>query len=80
MMKKKDNNQERGFVSAFFLIFLVTLGLMGAGGYVLMSSEAKNTTNQFLVLQADYAANGAAYYAIERVSDGYRNGFSCRRR
>ena len=39
-----------------------------------MSSEAKNTTNQFLVLQADYAANGAAYYGIQRLDSGFRNG------
>ncbi len=73
-MMLKEFVQEKGFISAFFLIFLVTLGLMGAGGYVLVSSEAKNTTNEFLVLQADYAANGVAYYGISRIFSGFQNG------
>jgi hypothetical protein len=65
--------QEEGFWSAFILIFLVTLALMGMSASVLLRSEAENTSNQIYIHQADYAANGAAYYGIQLIRD---NNFS----
>ncbi|MCK5145143.1 hypothetical protein KAR48_00210 [bacterium] len=66
-MKMHDEN---GFWSAMYLVFLVTLGLMGVGAFVLVKSEGVNVANNAESIQAEYAANGAAYYAISRLSIG----------
>ncbi len=68
-MKWQTFKKEDGFWSAMFLIFLVTLGLMGVGGYVLMKTEGQNIANTIEATKVDYAANGAAYYAIRAVEN-----------
>ena len=62
---KHNLQREEGFFSALVLIFIVTLGLMGMGTYVLIRSEGTNITNKVQALQAEYAANGGIYYALE---------------
>jgi hypothetical protein len=73
-MRKSMNiellKNEKGFWSAFVLILVITLSLMGMGAYVLMRSEGANVANRVQVLQAEYAANGAAYYGIRRLEIG----------
>lgn len=44
--------------------------MMGLGAHVLIKSEGPNTANLASALQADYAANGAAYYGIRRLQVG----------
>lgn len=72
-MKLNDLKKEEGFWSAFFMVFLVSLALMGLGASVLMRSEGKNITNLIDSKRADYAANGGAYYAISRLAKGSLN-------
>ena len=73
-MRKSMNiellKNEKGFLSAFVLILVITLSLMGMGAYVLMRSESANIANRVQVLQAEYAANGAAYYGVRRLEVG----------
>ena len=61
--------KENGFVSAFILILLVTLGLMGAGAYVLMTAEGKSVAVQGVSMQVDYSTEGALYYAKRRLTN-----------
>ena len=63
-------NDEQGFWSALVILFLVTLALMGAGSSALIRGEGANVANQAEILQADYAANGAAYYGMKRLALG----------
>ena len=72
MNLRKIKNEE-GFWSAFIILFLVTLVLMSVGASVLMKSEGINIANQVQALEADYAANGGAYYGIERLELGPLN-------
>ena len=69
MLLKYLKNEE-GFWSALAMLLLVTLALMGLGGYALMRSEGVNVANQISAIQADYAANAAAYYGIQRLTIG----------
>ena len=62
--------EEEGFFSAIVLIFIVTLGLMGMGTYALIRSEGTNITNKVQAIQAEYAANGGIYYALELLEAG----------
>jgi hypothetical protein len=62
--------KEEGFWSTFVILFLLTLTLMGLGAHILIKGEGPNTANLANVLQADYAANGAAYYGIRRLGIG----------
>jgi len=67
-MNLKNFKNEKGFWSAFFLLFLVTLALMGMGASTLLRSEGDNVSNQIHALQADYAANGGAYFGIRQLA------------
>ena len=69
-MKLKNINREEGFWTAFVILFLLTLSLMGLGAHVLMKGEGPNVSNAVSVVQADYAANGGAYYAMQRLELG----------
>ena len=69
---KKIENEE-GFWSSLLILFLVTLVLLGFGSFVLVRSESANVANQIRALQADYAANGCAYYGIKRLQLGSLN-------
>jgi hypothetical protein len=62
--------EENGFWSAMLILFLVTLGLMGLGAAALMRSEGSSALERAEAMQADYAANGAAYYGIQRLMIG----------
>lgn len=61
---------EEGLFSAFFLFFLVTLGLMGLGAYALIRAEGQNAVINIESARAQYAANGAAYYGMKRLELG----------
>jgi len=69
-LNHKAIKREEGFWSAFVILFLLTLTLMGLGAHVLIKSEGPNTANLANTLQADYAANGVAYYGIRRLGLG----------
>ena len=62
--------REEGIWSSFVILFLLTLALMGLGAHVLVRSESRNTANLIRARQADYAANGAAYYGMRRLRLG----------
>jgi len=64
-MKRED-----GFLSAMYLVFLVTLGLMGMGAFMLIRSEGRTVASNAEMYRAQYAANGAAYYGIRRLELG----------
>lgn len=72
-MSLKILQKEDGFWSAIVLMFLAVLALMGLASFVLTRSEGKNIVNKVYALQADYAANGGAYYGIERLQEGPLN-------
>jgi len=70
MKMKLYFRQEEGFWSAFVFIFLVTLALLGLGSYTLIRSEGSNTANDVKAVQAEYAANGAAFFGISAFNQG----------
>ena len=59
---------EEGFWSAVFLLFLMTLTLMGLGASAIMKNEAPSLGNQINGLKAEYGANGAAYFGIAQLN------------
>ncbi len=72
-MKKqrfKKLGKEEGFFSAFVLVFLVTLGIMGVGASMLVQSESKNIINQINCAKSDYLIEGAAFYCAGAISAG----------
>ena len=69
-MKLKNIKKEEGFWSAFVLILLTTLALMGMGAYVLMRSEGINVADEIESLQTDYSATGAVYYSLRALQAG----------
>ncbi len=69
-MKLKNIKREEGFWSAFLLILLTTLALMGMGAYVLMRSEGINVASEVESLQTDYSATGAVYYGLRALQQG----------
>jgi hypothetical protein len=73
-VKIKELFRQEGFVSAIILIFLVTLGLMGMGAFVLMKSEGESVANNAKGLQLEYAANGGANYALRHLEEGTLSG------
>jgi len=68
MKIKSYIKNENGYWSAMTVILVVTLALMGLGSYVLVRSEGKNVADQAFALQAEYAANGAAYYGLRQLA------------
>jgi hypothetical protein len=64
---------EQGFWSAVFLIFLVTLGLMGMGAYTLMRTESVNLANESKSMQAESALTAGCYYALNSLIKGVFN-------
>ena len=68
--KIKKLGKEEGFFSAFVLVFLVTLGLMGIGASILVQSESKNVTHHINSVKSDYLMEGAAFYATAALSTG----------
>jgi hypothetical protein len=72
-MKKQECKQlgkEEGFFSAFVLIFLVTLGLMGMGASILVQSDSKSIIRHMNSRKSDYVIEGAAFYAAAAVTAG----------
>ena len=68
--KRMKAGNEKGFWSALYLIFLVTLAIMGLGAFMLIKSEGVNVASNMEYAQAQYAANGAAYYGLARLDVG----------
>jgi hypothetical protein len=68
-----NRNGEKGFWSAFFFIFLVTLGLMGLGAYSLMRGEGSSAGNQVRMMQADFALDAGTFFALRALSKGTFN-------
>ncbi len=62
--------EEEGFWSALLILFLVTLTLMGMGASALLRTEGSGAAERIEAMDADYAANGAAYYGIQRLNIG----------
>lgn len=65
----KIKSDRRGFWSAMMVIFIVTLGLMGLGSFVLMRSEGHSSATSIQAVQAEYAANGGAYYGLMSMAN-----------
>ena len=63
-------NNEKGVFSAVYLIFLVTLGLMGMGAFMLVRSEGQSVAVQSMASKVKYAANGAVYYGLRQLEQG----------
>ncbi len=61
---------EKGFWSAVFLIFLVTLGLFGMGAYTLMRTESVSLANETKAMQAESALTAGCYYALNAMFKG----------
>lgn len=68
-MKDFLKNQ-KGLFSAFVLILLVTLGLLGLGAYRLMQSEGVNIAHHTEALQAEYSAISGIFYAFSAYEHG----------
>jgi hypothetical protein len=69
LLREKAQNEE-GFWAAFIIAFVVTLSLMAIGGSMLIRSEGVSVGIQAQVLKADYATDGAIYYALGRMNEG----------
>ncbi len=72
-MKKqrlKKLRREEGFFSAFILVFLVTLALMGVGASILVQSESKNIIHHINSVKSDYVIEGAAFYCASALTAG----------
>ncbi len=67
-MKILDKKNEKGFISGFILLFVVTLALMGVGGAILMESEGKSVGSSMEAIQTDYAAESAMWFAIQATA------------
>lgn len=61
---------EQGIWSAYLIIFLVTLGLLGLGAYYLMQSEGVNIGNQVQALQTEYSAVSGIFMGISAFREG----------
>lgn len=72
-MKLSNLKNEEGFFSSMILMFLVTLAMMGLGAFVLTRSEGASVTTQIQTIQAEYAAEGAVYYGVQRLAQGSLN-------
>ena len=66
----KKLGKEEGFFSAFVLVFLVTLAIMGVGASILVQSESKNIIHQMNCVKNDYLVEGAAFYCAGAISEG----------
>ena len=73
VMILKTIKNEDGFWSVISILLLAVLAVMGLASHVLTRSEGKSVVNKVYALQADYAANGGAYYGIERLQEGPLN-------
>jgi len=69
-MKSNIFKGEKGFITAVFMILMVTLGTMAVSAYYLMNKESENTVNSAQAMQVDYAATGVTYWGIEAVRQG----------
>ena len=84
MLQKKFINEE-GFSSAFVVLFIVTLGLLGLGATMVLQNEGAAVGDQYTIRTADYAAESAVYFALERARMGFSdeagtltaNGLAC---
>jgi len=63
-------SDEQGFWSAYVLIFIVTLALMGMGSAMLIRNEGMAVSKSAQRIQADYAAESGVYFGIEALKDG----------
>ncbi|RKY81047.1 hypothetical protein DRQ07_04840 [candidate division KSB1 bacterium] len=63
-------NDERGFWSAYVLIFVVTLALMGMGAAMLIRNEGVSISKTAEKIQADYAAESGVYFGINAIEKG----------
>jgi hypothetical protein len=78
-MKKKIKRtasgafREDGFWTAFLVILIVTLTLMGLGANVLLKGEGPNVTNHIASYRAEYAANAGAYFGVRSMAMGTFN-------
>ncbi|NQT26112.1 hypothetical protein HQ585_12210 [candidate division KSB1 bacterium] len=59
---------QKGFLSAFVIIFVVTLGLLATGSAMLVRSESTNIGNQVAMIKAENAARGALHFARKFIA------------
>jgi len=62
--------EEKGFWSAYVLIFVVTLALMGMGAAMLMRNEGISISKTAEIVQADYAAESGVFFGIKAIEKG----------
>ena len=62
--------EENGFWSAYVLIFVVTLALMGMGAAMLMRNEGVSIAKTAERVQADYAAESGVFFGIKAIEKG----------
>lgn len=65
---KRSLKGEKGFISVFTLIFVITLGLMGLGSAFLLKSESQNVVSNIQGMQTDYAADSAMWFALQSLA------------
>ena len=77
--------REEGVFTAFFIIMMLTLALLGIGATVVLRNESRSVSDQHFLKDADYSAESAVYFAMDRVRLGYEdesenitiNGYAC---
>lgn len=66
----KNRRNEKGFLSGFIMLFVVTLALMGVGGAILMNSEGRGLGTTHEAMQANYAVDSAMWLTIAAFNKG----------
>lgn len=66
-MFSKFANNEEGMLSAFIILFLVTLALLSMGISTIIRNEGVTQANRIQGVKTDYAANSGAQYALKRL-------------
>lgn len=61
---------EKGFLSGFVMLFVVTLALMGVGGALLMNSEGTGVGTTHEAIQANYTVDSAMWLTLVALDEG----------
>ena len=59
---------QKGFLSAFVVIFVVTLGMLAVGSAMLVRSEATNMGNQVAMIKSENAVRGGVHFARKYIA------------
>ncbi|HEX9934193.1 MAG TPA: hypothetical protein VGB38_03265, partial [bacterium] len=68
MNRIQTRSRERGALSPFILIFLVTLAIMSTATYYMVAGESQNLGGSMASVQAEYAALSGVFFALSALN------------